>query len=206
MTGNPAPVSRETTDRLDALEALVRRWSPRINLVAPGDLARLRARHTLDSAQLFDLAPASASDWLDLGSGGGFPGLVIAAIAADRRPTLHVTLVDSDARKCAFLATAVRDLALRASVENRRVETLPPRRVDVVSARAFAPLARLFPMAAPFLGPGSVALFPKGAGLDAELTEAAAAWHSVAERIPSATDPAAAILRVTELRRVDPDR
>jgi 16S rRNA (guanine527-N7)-methyltransferase len=198
--------SRETAARLDALEALVRRWSPRINLVAPGDLGDLRRRHSLDSAQLVDLAPETATDWLDLGSGGGFPGLVVAAIAADRRPGLRVTLVESDARKCAFLATAARELGLDVVVENRRAEALAPRPVDVVSARALAPLARLFPLVAPFFGPRTVGLFPKGAQVDGELTAAAPAWHSVVERLPSATDPAAAILRVTELRRVDPHR
>jgi 16S rRNA (guanine527-N7)-methyltransferase len=196
----PGDVSRETSARLAALAALVRKWSPAINLVSARDLGQLEARHVADSAQLFDLAPGAARRWIDLGSGGGFPGLVIAALAAARRPGLRVTLVESDARKCAFLATAAAALELDVAIENRRIEAGPPAAFDVVSARALAPLPALFGLAAPYFGPGTVGLFPKGVGHDAELTAARADWQYAVERIPSATAPSAAILRVTELR------
>jgi 16S rRNA (guanine527-N7)-methyltransferase len=196
-------VSRETCARLEAYIALLTRWNARINLVAPATIDTVWARHVADSAQLFGLAPVSASSWIDLGSGAGFPGLVVAALAAEKQPDLHLTLVESDTRKAAFLATAAREMGLDVGVEARRIEALPAHPHDVVSARALAPLDRLCALAHRFCarhaGPGTVFLFPKGAGLDSELTAATAHWHIRAERIASRTDPAATVLRILEL-------
>lgn len=187
-------VSRETAERLDLLAALVRKWTPRINLIAPATVAELESRHIADSLQLWDLRPATLRNWIDLGSGGGFPGLVIAACA----PGLPVTLVESDQRKAVFLRTAAREMGLAPEVICARIEAVPPRPFDVVSARALAPLDRLLPLARPFVAPGGVALFPKGRGADSELTAARTGWHIRAEAIPSRTDPAGTILRLLE--------
>ena len=208
-------VSRETCARLEAYVALLTRWNSRINLVAPTTIETAWTRHITDSAQLFDLAPKSAACWIDLGSGAGFPGLVVAALAAEKRPGLHVTLVESDTRKAVFLATAAREMGLGVTVESRRIEALPPHPHDVVSARALAPLDRLCALAHRFSArhtgqhtgqhmgrrafPGTVFLFPKGARLDSELTAATAHWHIRAERIASRTDPEATVLRILEL-------
>ena len=194
-------LSRTALDRLRALEALVARWTARINLVAPSNVPDLWTRHILDSAQLWPLAPG-ARTWADLGSGGGFPGLVIAALAADTG-TPRVTLIESDARKCAFLRTAIRELALPATVLDQRAEATPPQQADVVSARALAPLPTLLPLVARHLAPGGTALLPKGQGVQAEIDAAhAQGWRFDAEEIPSATDPSGRILRVADIRHV----
>ena len=192
-------VSCETCERLETYIAVLTRWNARINLVAPATIDAVWTRHITDSAQLFCLAPESASSWLDLGSGAGLPGLPVAALAAEKAPDLHVTLVESDTRKATFLATAAREMNLDVTVEQRRIEALTPRPYDVVSARALAPLDRLCAQAHRFSGPGTVFLFPKGARLDSELTAATAGWHIRAERIASRTDPKAAVLRILEL-------
>ncbi|MFQ5565728.1 MAG: 16S rRNA (guanine(527)-N(7))-methyltransferase RsmG [Paracoccaceae bacterium] len=192
-------VSRETCARLEAYIALLTRWNARINLVAPATIDTAWARHVADSAQLFDLAPARASSWIDLGSGAGLPGLVVAALAAETAPSLHVTLVESDTRKAAFVAAAAREMGLDVSVEPRRIETLAPQPYDIVSARALAPLTRLCALAHPFSAKGTVFLFPKGAGVDSELTAARARWHIQGEQIASRTNPEATVLRILEL-------
>ncbi len=194
-----AAVSRETIHRLDAFLALLARWNPRINLVAPGELPRLRARHIEDALQLLPLVPAGTQAFADLGSGAGFPGLVLAAAAG-----LPVTLVESDARKAAFLREAARTLEVAATVLNRRIEAVPPLGATLLTARALAPLPRLLALAAPHLAAGGTCLFPKGAGLPAELTAARREWHMQAMPIPSRTDPLGAILVVTDLRPAGP--
>ncbi len=192
-------VSHETAGRLALLLELLERWNARINLVAPGSLRDAWTRHVADSAQLIDLAPASARRWIDLGAGGGFPGLPVAAIAAEKAPGLSLTLVESDRRKAAFLATAAREMGLTVSVEARRVEHVPAEPYDVVSARALAPLPRLCALGYRFRGPGTIFLFPKGERLDSELTAATAHWHIDAERVASRTHPGASILKILEL-------
>lgn len=196
----PLGVSRETLPRLEALAVTLSRWNPRINLVAPSTLPDVWRRHILDSAQLWPLRPAGAERWVDLGSGGGFPGLVIAAIAADAAPGLVVTLIESDARKCAFLTEASRAMGVAPVILAKRIEAIEQPVYDVVSARALAPLNRLIPMAKRFIKPGGVCLFLKGAGAADELTEAGRAWHSVVESAPSLTDPSGVVLRLTEIR------
>lgn len=195
-----AGVSRETLARLETLIALLGKWTRRINLVARDSLADPWTRHVADSAQLLPLAPATARTWIDLGSGAGFPGLVIAAIAAERRPGLSVTLVESDQRKSAFLATAAREMGLAPRILSSRAEALPAEPHDVVSARALAPLPRLLALARPFTGPGTVLLLPKGTRADEELTAAAADWHIDHDWVPSVTHPDARILRISEVQ------
>jgi len=196
-------VSRETLRRLEAYAALLTHWSRRINLIGPATAETIWSRHIADSAQLFDLAPATATSWADLGSGAGLPGLPIAALAAEKAPEINMTLIESDTRKAAFLATAAREMGLAVTIESQRIEALAPRHFDVVSARALAPLDRLCALAHRFSGQsqgrGTVFLFPKGARLDSELTAAAARWHIHAERIASRTDPEATVLKILEL-------
>lgn len=195
-------VSRETADRLDAFEALVRKWSPRINLVSRSALDQLQQRHIADSAQLFDLARIADSRWADLGSGGGFPGIVVAILAAEQAPALEVVCIESDGRKAAFLMTAARELGLeRVRVLAQRIEAAPPQGAQVVSARALAPLKSLLPLAVRHLAPGGHALFPKGAGHAKEVAEARADWRFDLTEHPSRTDPDARILKLEAIRR-----
>lgn len=186
----------EAAAKLTAYAALIREWNPRINLVSPRDLAALETRHVGDCAQLAPLLPA-AGDIADLGSGGGLPGIVLAIL----RPQAPIHLVESDRRKSAFLLEAARRLALpHARIHPQRIEAaaLPP--LAAVTARALAPLKELLPHAHRLLAPGGVALFPKGRGVEAELTEAARGWLMRVERFPSATDPESTILRLHEVR------
>lgn len=194
-------VSRETLDRLRTYAGLLEKWNPRINLVSRATLGSLWTRHFLDSAQLLDLAPAGAGHWCDLGSGGGFPGLVIAILGGDRRPGLRVTLIEADRRKAAFLRTVARETGTAATILDARIEAAPAQAADVVSARALAPLAPLLSLADRHLAPGGSALFPKGARYREELREALELWTFRCENLRSQTDPDAVILRISELSR-----
>lgn len=194
-------VPRETLPALEAYAALLGKWNRRINLLSRNDIEELWPRHICDSAQLFPLAPPSARSWLDLGSGAGFPAIVCAAIARAGNRPIRFTLVEADGRKAAFLRDAARELGLQLDVVSQRVEQLSLPVQDVISARALAPLGKLLGYAAPFCGPGTVLLFPKGRHADSELTLARRAWHSRVVRYPSRTDRAATILRLSEVSR-----
>lgn len=195
-------VSRETLQRFDIYAGLLQKWNPAINLVAKTTLAHLWDRHFLDSAQLFDLAPENATTWLDLGSGGGFPGLVIAILAQERAPALRITCVESDQRKAVFLRTVIRETGINADVITARIEDLPPQAADIVSARALAPLRNLIGFAVQHLAPNGTALFPKGAQAAAELTDALEIWSFRVDEYPSRTDDQAVILKIGDIRRV----
>lgn len=195
-------VSRETLERLEVYADLLRRWTARINLVSKSTLDHIWERHFLDSAQLLPLAPAVARRWTDLGSGGGFPGLVIAILAAEMHPDLRVTLIESDRRKAEFLRTVGRETSTSVEVVAGRAEEVPGTTADVVSARALAPLKALLPLVERHLAPGGIALLPKGAGHRQERDEALETWAFDCENIPSRTDPGAVILKVGDIRRV----
>lgn len=186
----------ETRARLEAFLDLLARWQRRINLVAASTLADPWRRHILDSAQLVPLLPPGAAAIADLGAGGGFPGLVVAVVG--RRP---VALVEADARKCAFLAEAVRITNAAATVVNRRIETVAPASADIVTARALAPLARLLPLAARILRADGRALLLKGASVGAELTAVAKTWTMQTTQIASSSEPSGVILNIERLRR-----
>lgn len=194
------PVSRETAALLDRFVGLLLATQSHTNLIGPATIGELWTRHIADSLQLKDLAPA-ATTWLDIGSGGGFPGLVLACALADR-PGAAVHLVESQGKKAAFLRQVVDALHLPATVHHRRVEdgalAVNP---NVVTARAVAPLQRLLGYVAPFVKSGAKALLPKGQDVEAELTEAAKYWKIEAELAPSRTNPASRILIVRALRR-----
>jgi 16S rRNA (guanine527-N7)-methyltransferase len=187
-------VSRETRERLSIYAALVEKWNPRINLVSRGSLDNLQSRHFEDSAQLHALAAHPVSHWADLGAGGGFPGLVIAILAQETGSPARVTLVESDARKSAFLRTVIRETGLA-------VDTTEPLAADILSARALAGLPVLLGFAARHLAPAGTALFPKGATWQEELAQAQSNWQFTARVDKSMTDPAAVILRVTGVSR-----
>lgn len=195
-------VSRETLDRLALYESLLRKWNPAINLVAPSTLTTLVERHFRDSAQVFTLAGMDWRRWTDLGSGGGFPGLVVAILAAGAGHEGRVTLVESDQRKATFLRTVARETSVSAEVQASRIEALAPQACDVISARALAPLPALFRLAHPHLAQSGRALFHKGAGWKKELDDARAEWRFDAKSHTSETSPEAVVLEVRELSHV----
>ena len=195
-------VSHETLRRLEHYEALLRKWNPAINLVSTPTLNHVWTRHFLDSAQVFDLRPADAATWADLGSGGGFPGLVAAIIALEEQPGLRFSLVEADQRKCAFLSEAARTLSLNADVVNARIEAIDPLSADIISARALAPLGALLSFAERHLATGGVAIFPKGARCNEEISQALENWRFTYENHPSLTDTDGVILKVGEIVRV----
>ena len=190
-------VSRETIERLEVFESLLIRWNPAINLVSKATLSQIWDRHFTDSAQIWKLRPESARSWLDLGSGAGFPGLIIAAA----RPHGHVTMIESVGKKCAFLRAAIDAAGLSATVRQERVESLGPTPADIVTARAFAPLPKLLDYAAPWLESGATGLFLKGERWKEELTEARQRWNFACEAIPSRVGGSGRLLIVRELRR-----
>lgn len=195
-------VSRETLERLEIYELLLARWNPAINLVSKGTISEAWSRHFVDSAQTLSLAPLEARTWLDVGSGGGFPGMVVAIIAADLRPGLAVTLVDSDLRKAAFLGEVARRTGVDVAILSARAEEIRPTKADVMSARAFAPLATLLSLALRHLGPKGRGIFLKGARYEAEISEALEAFRFDLQKVPSQTDPKAVILSVGGITRV----
>jgi 16S rRNA (guanine527-N7)-methyltransferase len=198
---NSVDVSRETAERLDIFAALLAKWNPSINLVGKSTLPTLWARHFLDSAQIFELAP-EAKRWADLGAGGGFPGLIVAILAAERQPGLRVTCVESDKRKATFLRSVVREAGISADIVADRIEAVPPLGAQVVSARALAPLAGLLALGTRHLAPGGTAIFPKGAAWKDEVAEALESWAFRLDTYPSKTDSDATILNLGDIRRV----
>ncbi|TMV83054.1 16S rRNA (guanine(527)-N(7))-methyltransferase RsmG [Thioclava sp. BHET1] len=195
-------VSRETMERLEHYAALLRKWNPAINLVSKSTLEELWTRHFLDSAQIYDHCPEGAQHWVDLGSGGGFPGLVIAILAAENRPGLRVTLVESDIRKATFLRTVARETKVSVQVLSDRIEHLPPLSADVLSARALAALPQLLEYAARHMAADGLALFPKGATHAEELDAARKIWTFSCNALASQTDPRSVILAIGGLAHV----
>ncbi len=189
-------VSRETLKRLDAYAALLVKWQARINLVGPDTIVDLWRRHFLDSAQVFPILPQTIHRLVDMGCGAGFPGLVLAVMGA---PDVH--LIESDSRKCAFLREVARVTGAAITIHNKRIEAVASLGADVVTARALAPLDKLFGWAEHHLLPGGHAIFLKGRGVDDELTLAGKEWNITSERIPSLSDPSGIILHCKEVRR-----
>lgn len=194
-------VSRETFEALKVYEAMVRRWNSAINLVSKSSLPDLWARHIEDSAQVLKLGPSTATVWADLGSGGGFPGLVVAILAKELRPALRVVLVEADIRKAVFLRQVVQTLGLSCTVHRERIESLAQLEADVVSARALTALPDLLGYAEKHLRPGGVAIFPKGARFRDELSQAREIWDFDVDIEPSLADPEAAILVIRNIHR-----
>jgi 16S rRNA (guanine527-N7)-methyltransferase len=202
----PFDVSRETSERLTRFVALLCERQQRMNLVASSTIPQVWTRHVADSLQLLSLAP-EARRWADLGSGAGFPGLVIACALADVTGAdagAHVDLVESIGKKAAFLGEAVAATGAPATVHHARIEAVAPQlagHVDIVTARALAPLSSLLTVISPFMEKGAKALLHKGQDVDAELTEAAKYWNIDYDAVPSQTDPRGRILVVRRLKR-----
>jgi 16S rRNA (guanine527-N7)-methyltransferase len=195
------PVSRETTERLDRFVALLLEWQARINLIAPSTILEIWTRHIADSLQLLEVIPG-AKIWVDFGSGGGFPAIPIACALAET-PEAQIHLVESNGKKAAFLREAVRLLHLPAQVHQSRVEKFGGTwsgPVEVVTARALAPLKTLCDQAFPFMSRGAVGLFLKGQDVDAELTEASKYWTLQISTVPSKTSSEGCILVIRSLK------
>lgn len=189
-------VSRETIEKLDHFAAEVLRWNPAINLVSKPSAADIWQRHILDSAQLFALGNSQAR-WVDLGSGGGFPGIVMAIMGA-----AQMVLVESDQRKAAFLRQISQQLSLPVTVLSKRIDMLEPLAAETVSARALASLTELLAHAKPHLTTAGRAIFPKGRGHQEELQQAQKTWAFDCTTVPSLTDSEAAILVLENIRRL----
>lgn len=195
-------VSRETVAQLDMFVDLLRKWTTRINLVSRSTLDSAWTRHILDSGQLLDLCPEKARHWADLGTGGGFPGVVLAMLSRERAPHLWFTLVESDQRKAAFLNVAVQTFELPAVIRAERIEDTGPLAADVVSARALAPLPALLGYTKRHLAERGIGLFLKGAGVNTEIAESLERWRFSVQKHPSRTDPEAVVLEIGEIERV----
>ncbi len=203
------PVSRETLARLTAYQALLGKWQKAINLVGPATLDQFWSRHVADSAQLLALAPTAAPEqdtvWLDFGSGAGFPGLVLAIMLAEHAPRAHMHMVESDRKKVNFLRTVLRDTGVKGTVHHTRIEELALdkpdalARVNVVTARALAPLDDLAAYMAPFVNPSTIALLHKGRDWHDELTACQKNWNMTVETHASCTDEAARIVEISQL-------
>lgn len=189
-------VSRETLARLELYLDLLKRWQKAINLVGSKTLADPWRRHILDSAQLLRYLPSPSCTIVDLGSGAGLPGLILAILGQT-----NVHLVESDQRKAQFLKEAARILAVDATIHAKRIEALEPLRPDVLTARALAPLSQLMTLAKPLLLPDTICLFLKGRQGKDELTEAAKSWMMASQIFPSLSDPSGSVLKLWEIER-----
>lgn len=200
-------VSRETIEKLEIYCATLIKWQRTINLVAPKTLEQVWHRHFADSAQLLPHIPMEARSLLDLGSGAGFPGLVLAIIAADQLPDLNVTLIESDQRKSAFLREVARSVDNPVHILSTRIETNATSQgldvADVISARALAPLERLFRLSVPFCHPATVCVFPKGRSAADEIRDARTYWQFETELFASQTDDEGQIVVATGVRARD---
>ena len=202
-------VSRESRTRLEAYVELLLKWQKRINLIGPATVADVWQRHIADAAQLMALIRPHVQQVVDLGSGGGIPGLAIAILLMEHRPNhqlVTVHLVESTGKKAAFLRQAVQRTGAPALVHDCRIDALAQagrlERVDLVTARALAPLPKLLELAAPWLRSGAYGLFHKGQDVDSELTESAKSWRITYTKHPSVVDPSGCILEVKEIGHV----
>lgn len=195
-------VSRETISRLERYEALLKQWQKAVNLVAPDTLDDVWERHFADSAQLV-LAAETAEKWLDLGTGGGFPGMVVAILLANRSDS-SVHLIDSNARKCAFLSEVARETGTKVTIQQARIEDVSPdtldMRPDIVTARALTALDNLLGLALPFFGDDTRGLFLKGRTASHEVDDARKRYSFDARMIPSYTSKEGCIVEISNLQ------
>ncbi|KIC20543.1 16S rRNA (guanine(527)-N(7))-methyltransferase RsmG [Leisingera sp. ANG-Vp] len=194
-------VSRETMQRLEIFEQVIQKWNPKINLVSKASLDQLWTRHIADSVQVFRCV-GQVDHWVDIGSGGGFPGLIISVLAADEAPAMKVTLIESDQRKSAFLRTAARECGAAVTVLTERIEKAPPQNADVLSARALADLSLLLEFSERHLKEAGTAVFPKGESWKKEVDNAREQWRFDAEPVRSLTEQEAVILKIRGVARV----
>jgi len=196
MASTTLPVSRETKERLQIYADLLLRWNQRVNLIGRADEAQFWQRHIEDSLQLAAHIPPQTERAIDLGSGGGLPGLVLAIATG-----IHFDLVESDNRKSAFLREAARAAGAPVTVHPVRIEAVKLPKARLITARALAPVAQLLGLMENLLAPDGIALLLKGAAAEQELTGAQLAWNMRIQRIPSRTHPAGVILKLSEVTR-----
>jgi 16S rRNA (guanine527-N7)-methyltransferase len=194
-------VSRETFSLLERLAALVEKWNKSINLISKSTVPNLWERHILDSVQIYHATQVNFKRWLDIGSGAGFPGLVLAILAKEKNIDGEIILVESDKRKCAFLYTVRRDLNLNLSIINKRIEECDPQNADIISARALANLTKLFDLSFNHKCENTTFIFPKGRSWQEELVAAEKTWNFSWEAVNSITDSKAVVLKIGELSR-----
>jgi len=199
-------ISRETIDLLKIYEETLRQWQKTINLIAPSTVESIWQRHFADSAQLLRLAPENVRSWVDLGSGAGFPGMVVAILLAGQRSPGEgsiVRLIESDARKAAFLGEIARKTAVAVDIIHGRIELSSTQSsfgaVEIVSARALAPLERLLGLSSPFFGPDTIGLFPKGREVEREIDTARKHWDFDVRLEQSLTDREGRIAVIRQL-------
>jgi 16S rRNA (guanine527-N7)-methyltransferase len=193
-------VSRETLDALEAYRILLTKWAGQINLVGPSTLAHFWERHALDSAQLLPIFGDNVSSLVDFGSGAGLPGLIVARLLKDHMPTSHVTLVELSAKRCGFLREAARTLGVSVTILQKPLETVVVSKVDVVTARAFAPLEKLLAYAHPWAQLGSRIVFLKGGDVQSEINQASTNWSFQSRLTKSLTDSRGCILEILDLQ------
>lgn len=192
-------VSRETSEKLAIYAGLIRKWTPSINLIARATVDSLETRHFLDCEQVVSLSQNARGSWVDLGSGGGLPGLIMAI----HRPDLQCTLVEIDQRKSVFLRTVIREAGLtNAKIVTERIEEITPLSADHISARALAPMAQLMPYVHQHLSQNGTAWLMKGRNWRKEVELALETWSFDCKSHPSTTDPEAAILEITRIQHV----
>jgi len=203
-----APVSRETIERLQLYDENLMEWAGHTNLIARSTLDQRWQRHYEDSLQLFSLLPAQLHLLMDLGSGAGFPGMVLAILLAESHPDARIILIDSTAKKTRFLSETIAKLSLTQTfVETDRVEQVKPaKKADVITARALSPLPQLLTYAAPLLAKDGVCLFPKGKRYREEIEAAEALWQIQAIPHQSHTDEAAAIIEIHNILPKKPQK
>jgi 16S rRNA (guanine527-N7)-methyltransferase len=195
-------VSRETISNLEYFSDETARWSRKINLVSRSDAKTIWERHVLDSLQIWKLINEKTRTWIDLGSGGGFPALVLAILAKEQSKNTAFRLVESDKRKCAFLRHMSNRLSLSATVSSNRIEDEPGHPYDIVSARALADLSRLVDYATVFAGPATRMIFPKGNRWKEEVESARKKWQFEMRSFQSLTDEKSAVLELSNVKRV----
>ena len=196
-------VSRETIVLLQRLGLLVEKWNKSINLISKKTVPEIWNRHILDSAQIFYAKNKSFKKWLDMGSGAGFPGLVVAILAQEKNIGGETVLVESDKRKCVFLSTVKRELNLNLSIINNRIESCDRQQADVISARALADLPSLLDLSFDHLSDNTTLIFSKGKSWKEELVAAEKTWNFSWEAVTSITDAKSVVLKIGELSRAN---
>ncbi len=194
-------VSRETRLKLKIYVEMLGKWNRSINLVSKSTLDDVWRRHIAEHLQIAEIGP-NTGRWADLGSGAGLPGLIVAAAKVEKFPNTQVTMIESDQRKCAFIAAAANSMELDVSIECRRIEESTTQTYDVISARALAPLSHLLELSLPYRHKETVCIFPKGAKAEEEMTAAQHDWNVIYDTMQSVTDTSSTIFRIQEYSRV----
>ena len=194
-------VSRETFEKFEVVRQQLIEWSKRFNLVSPSSLPQFWVRHVLDSVQLYGLAPKTAKNWLDLGSGAGFPGIILA-IMIMQRPGAKMTLIESNGKKANFLRHCAREVGAPVQVLQQRIEAVEPFTTEVITARALSSLSGLLEYSLPFCDKNTLLVLPKGKQVEAEVSEAQNNWELQLSSHSSITDKYASILCIRGFSRV----